>query len=406
MNFTDFTDNLITDTTIVFKGYHSMHGACMYVSDVGQGKVECSTYSMTDKMCMVRAYKMGPRKFAFQNVGTGMYLSAQQNGELQWNRPQAQGWETFHVQILVDNIISLKSSHGKYASAQPSGQLVADRDKAQAWECFQVFKCDAASTIMSVSGQMVCLKNAHNTCIGQHENKPIMTAVKGAAVFIVRIINKEDNKIALISTMNCKYLSAQLNGTLEWNRAEVKEWETFTVVPINDAKIAFKSSHGKYICADGKQLIANRSEAQGWEHFEVYPVDIMDVLGPTPFPFALKGHTGKYIRAEDKPVCNGTDIRKQIKCQIKFVKMPGTSKCAVMSIATKKFLSAQSNKTLQWNRDEAKGWETFDMIIMGVSNIALKSCHGFFVSCQKDGKLEANRSSAQGWETFKMDIIL
>ena len=64
-------------------------------------------------------------------------------------------------------------------------------------------------------------------------------------------------------------ISAQPNGTLQWNRDKVLDWERFTVEKLNDA-YTFRSHHGQYISAQPKGgLEVNRVSASAWERFTV-----------------------------------------------------------------------------------------------------------------------------------------
>ena len=67
-------------------------------------------------------------------------------------------------------------------------------------------------------------------------------------------------------------ISAQPNGTLQWNRDKVQDWEHFTVEKVND-KFAFRSHHGKYMSAQPQgDLEVNRASAGAWEFFTVVNV--------------------------------------------------------------------------------------------------------------------------------------
>ena len=46
-------------------------------------------------------------------------------------------------------------------------------------------------------------------------------------------------------------ISAQKNGSLQWNRDSAKGWEQFTVNTVN-GKYTFRSSHNKFISAQPK----------------------------------------------------------------------------------------------------------------------------------------------------------
>ena len=115
--------------------------------------------------------------------------------------------------------------------------------------------------------------------------------------------------------MHGKFLSAQPDGSAQWNRDVASTWEYFHIEERPGGKITLKSSHGKYVSAqaDGSVQI-NRDAAPpgGWEEFtgELRDNGV----------FCLKSCHGKY-------------------------------------------LSAQQDGTAQWNRDHAPrgGWEEFQI---------------------------------------------
>ena len=59
-------------------------------------------------------------------------------------------------------------------------------------------------------------------------------------------IEEEDDKISLKSCHG-KYLSAQPDGSLQWNRDECAAWEWFTKEDQEKNRFYLKSAHGKYM---------------------------------------------------------------------------------------------------------------------------------------------------------------
>ena len=111
-----------------------------------------------------------------------------------------------------------------------------------------------------------------------------------------------------------KYLSAQPDGRAEWNRDIASDWEYFHLEERQGGKITLKGAHDMYVSAqpDGSVQI-NRGAAPegGWEEFTV-------------------------------------EIRPNIVC---------------LKSCHGKYLSAQQDGTAQWNRDHAPrgGWEEFQI---------------------------------------------
>jgi hypothetical protein len=108
-----------------------------------------------------------------------------------------------------------------------------------------------------------------------------------------------------------KYLSAQPDGTAQWDRARAAEWERIEAEPRGQGKVALKSCHNKYLGARPDGTVqwnqAKPGEGETWT---------VEASGGG---IALKAANGKY-------------------------------------------LSAQQNGSVQANRDTAKGWETFTAV--------------------------------------------
>ena len=126
----------------------------------------------------------------------------------------------------------------------------------------------------------------------------------------------QDGARVALRSVHGKYLSAQLDGSAQWNRDVASTWEYFHIQERAGGKITLKSSHGKYVSAqaDGSVQI-NRDAAPpgGWEEFTA----------------ELRENGVVCLKS-----CHG------------------------------KYLSAQQNGTAQWNRDHAPrgGWEDIQFV--------------------------------------------
>jgi hypothetical protein len=76
----------------------------------------------------------------------------------------------------------------------------------------------------------------------------------------------------------------------------------------------------------------------------------------------------------------------------------GQGKVALKS-CHKKYLTALPDGSVQWDKDKAGEWETWTVEVSG-DGITLKSAHGKYLSARQDGAVQANRDAAKGWETF------
>ena len=81
----------------------------------------------------------------------------------------------------------------------------------------------------------------------------------------------KDDKIALKSIFNGKFLAAEANGRAYANRARAYSWEQFVPVHLGGNKYAFKTHHNTYLVAGkDESLNSNSIEAEEWETFEVF----------------------------------------------------------------------------------------------------------------------------------------
>ena len=116
--------------------------------------------------------------------------------------------------------------------------------------------------------------------------------------------------------MHGKFLSAQPDGSAQWNRDVANAWEYFHLEKRQGGKITLKGAHGKYVSAqpDGSvQINRDAAPPTGWEEFTVED----------------RGNSVVCLKS-----CHG------------------------------KYLSAQQDGTAQWNRDHAPpgGWEDIHFV--------------------------------------------
>ena len=101
---------------------------------------------------------------------------------------------------------------------------------------------------------------------------------------------------------NGQYVSADFNegGILIANRNEIKEWETFELINV-DNKFALQAANQKYVSADFNQggiLVANRNEIKEWETFLITNTlprklvwsDEFDSIDESVWTFEVGGH--------------------------------------------------------------------------------------------------------------------
>lgn len=93
-----------------------------------------------------------------------------------------------------------------------------------------------------------------------------------------------------LKSVHGKFLSAQSDGDVEWNRSEYGSWEHVTFEQFGKSSGALKSTHGKYLAATDKEKLEwNRSWKGSWEQWTVEQYE--DKI-------ALKSYHGKYLSAQ------------------------------------------------------------------------------------------------------------
>ena len=170
----------------------------------------------------------------------GKYLSAQPDGRAEWNRDRADVWEYFHLEKRQGGKITLKGAHGKYVSAQPDGSVQINREAAPpgGWEEFTV----------------------------EHQ--------------FIQPVGRGGYNAVRLKSVHGKYLSAQSDGRVEWNRDHAPDggWED---IDLEYAEKLYQSHHCEIKIIEAKSgkpirfNITNRpSGNQAW--FGLYPVQATD----------------------------------------------------------------------------------------------------------------------------------
>ena len=178
-------------------------------------------------------------KVAFKSVH-GKYLSAQPDGRAEWNRDRADAWEYFHLEKRKGGKITLKGAHGKYVSAQPDGSVQINREAAPqgGWEEFTV------------------------------------------ETHFIQPTGSSGYEVARLKSVHGKYLSAQADGCVEWNRDHAPEggWED---INLEYAERQYQDHHCEINILEaraGKPIrfnVNNRpSGNEAW--FGLYPVQAAD----------------------------------------------------------------------------------------------------------------------------------
>ncbi|XP_063683403.1 uncharacterized protein LOC134817951 isoform X2 [Bolinopsis microptera] len=262
------------------------------------------------------------------------------------------------------------------------------------------------------SSTRVSLRGHHQKYVRALSNGGVdcqITGVTEAAV--CEVVQVKPDTVAFRSHYG-KYLSAQPNGTLEWNRGGSPNiWEFFHVGRVADGRITLLSYHGKYVSAqpDGR-IEVNREGAAAWEHFSVTEgpsaaacaaacaaasADSPDHADSVTGKVFLQGHHGYFVSAN--ATCQVNDCGSSETIDV--IKI--SPNVVAFRSYFGKYLSAQKNGSLQWNRDSAKDWEQFTVNKVN-GKYTFRSSHNKFISAQPKGGLEVDRNNEDIWEQFKV----
>jgi hypothetical protein len=103
---------------------------------------------------------------------------------------------------------------------------------------------------------------------------------------LISSITWAERKVALKSALNGQYARVaydEPNNPLYSDRSGIREWETFTMINIDNGHVALKGYDGQYVCAEiegSSRAVCNRGSAAQWETF-----DFMDYSSTGMFTF-------------------------------------------------------------------------------------------------------------------------
>jgi hypothetical protein len=181
---------------------------------------------------------------------------------------------TMAPNLKMNDLISLKSSHGKYLVAEADGRLNANRDQIGPWEKFRILDPNNIASTREVRyGDIISLHSDHG-----------------------------------------KYVVAEADGRANANRDAIGPWEKWTILDPNnpnsgsvipdDGRIALKSFHGKYMVAEADHTVnANRDAIGPWEIWAIIKGSVSPPPPPPPPPSdnARFGVCGSPGLANDTP---------------------------------------------------------------------------------------------------------
>jgi hypothetical protein len=262
---------------------------------------------------------------------------------------------------LLGKSVAFRTHQNKFLCAEQDGRLIGDRAEPKAWEHFQIIGVDTKDA----KHPKVNIKSAHGKYLCSDNGKAVVNRDAAKEWELWTLVEVAGSKIAL-RDFKGKYLCVEGPSNIPVNRDEAKEWEALvpqiklsqdeaSVAQHYGKGIAFKTAHGKYLCAEPSgQLVADRAEAKEWETFTVTRVTAWNPHSP----LNIRSHHGKYLASED-------------------------------------------NKAIV-NRDSAREWEQWTMVPLGGHHVALRDYRGKFLCVEPSGAIVVNRPHAREWETLTL----
>ncbi|MDX2303595.1 MAG: DUF1501 domain-containing protein [Microscillaceae bacterium] len=210
----------------------------------------------------------GNGKIALQ--GSNMLFVSSENGSttLNCNRSKIGSYEKFDWIDLGNYRFALKGNNSQYVSSENGYKpLICNRGKVGDWETFNWGITSAPIPV----GQVVWLKGNNQKYVSSNNGLKAMTCDRtsraGWEQFTVVKINQ--NKIALKGSNN-QYVSSE-NGlkAMNCNRSNISSTETFEWIDLGDNRVAFKATNGSYISSENglSPMNCNRKTIGTFETF-------------------------------------------------------------------------------------------------------------------------------------------
>ena len=115
----------------------------------------------------------------------------------------------------------------------------------------------------------------------------------------------------------------------------------------------------------------------------------------------LRSHHGKYVVAESNHSVNAN--RDQAGPWEKFEYIKHDDGTVSFKSHHNRYLVAESNGACNCNRDKIGPWEKWTELRHGDGTVSYRSAHGKFLVAEKNGKLNANRAEMGPWEKFHLN---
>eukprot|EP00727_Mastigamoeba_balamuthi_P005449 m51a1_g1523 hypothetical protein (1621) ;mRNA; f:445505-451523 len=330
----------------------------------------------------------------------GTFLSAQNNGAVKGDRRDLLWWETFTAETNshVAGAMSFKSYKGSFLSVDPGNDQVSLRGAANTWEAFTVYNMgNGKVALRCLSGKYLSVDKGPHYKVTCDEYR-----ARGFELF--EVVHRDASvditgagAVALRTHWDT-YISAQDDGSVKGDRREPLGWEMFTVDSNSNVvgSLSFMSHRGGYLSADpGNGEVRFRDAAGPWESFVPYSMDNGKI--------ALRCLSGRYLSVDKGPgfkvTCSETRARGFELFEVLLPNMRG-----IVALRTHwgTYISALDDGTVQGDRREPLGWETFtvDANSHTPASVSFKSHRGTFLAADPNNGQVRFSNAADTWESF------
>lgn len=207
----------------------------------------------------------------------GRYLSSENGSKpVTCNRSVVGEWEVFEMHFLDPQKFTLKGNNGKYLVFETLNSPLTCTGKNEFQTIFSSRQLTKGFGIMlAKSRKFITLKaNYYATASGNPQQ--FHSSKNGFEMrFLGKPNSRGERKISLISSSYTGLLSSE-NGThpITFNRGKRKDWETFTLIPVNIAKNMYALKwRNTYLSSENgaKAMTCNRHKRDTWETFKILP---------------------------------------------------------------------------------------------------------------------------------------
>ena len=169
-------------------GLKSTHGKFLSAQPDGDVEWNRSKYLGWERV----TFEQWGKDSGFLKSYHGKYLAATPKHKLEWNRGHKRSWEKFKV-YQYEGKIALQSYHGRYMSANTEGNVNVDRTWKRSWEWFQVYPQDCLNNIQCDCSKSMNRENYEMSGVKYHNAEGSVYALPPEQVGFQHVDNKNSS---------------------------------------------------------------------------------------------------------------------------------------------------------------------------------------------------------------------